>query len=79
MTNVERIWLPGNSNNIRALIFFSEFCWCGQCLEIDIAAQGDARELAIDNLILTVECELDGGYEIGPAPEKFFKIWDGGE
>ena len=69
---------------IRAIIFEDGDLWVGQCLEVDIAAQGDDLKSVQDRLLVTIEAEAQecrnrGVFPfegIDPAPQEYHDMWD---
>lgn len=74
----------GNEPTIRAIVFKEGDFYVAQCLEYDIAAQGNDLEAVLDRLELTVEaefasCELldkEPKECICTAPNYYHQLWE---
>lgn len=72
-----------NERKFRYIVFLDAHSkkWIAQGLEVDICAQGDTEQLARSNFKASVFLEagdVDDGdvFKIGPAPKKFFDLWE---
>jgi hypothetical protein len=72
------------SETIRAIVFQDNGMWVAQCLEYDIGAQANDLDTLHDRLKVTLRAEFLQSMErynkpfdgIGPAPERFFRMWE---
>ncbi len=80
------VWVMSNNHMIRYIVFRDEDTWIAQGLEVDISAQADSAEKAMQRFGVTIRCEgkearSEGRdlFDIGPAPKYFFQLWNQGE
>ena len=72
--------------NARVLILRDTSCdkWAAQCLEYDIAAQGDTLEDAMNrfertfvgSIVLSLKNEQEPLSAFAPAPASYFELWE---
>lgn len=83
----EDLWRRFVGRELRAVAFRESngksLVWIGQCLEIDICAQGATLAELRERLRETVEAEIFVArkldldvFDIPPAPDKFFKMFN---
>jgi hypothetical protein len=68
---------------IRAIIFEDGDQWVAQCLEYDIAVQGEDLDTVRSRLLVAIRAEAEAGIEfhgepfkaIEPAPRHFHDMW----
>lgn len=74
----------GFSVPLSGIIFREDDGWCSQCIEIDVASQGDTPEEAARNLVEAVQMTIEYALEDGtlgelfarPAPSEYREIFN---
>lgn len=70
---------------IRFVVFLdaNSDIWVAQGLEVDVCAQGKSEQEARLNFVSTINLERSEArdrsrdlFDIGPAPQEFFDLWD---
>lgn len=76
-----------SNNQIRVLLIRRGETWVGQCLEYNVSIQGksfsDVRSGIVKAIVDTYEMYKEMGHdfekEVGPAPEKYFELYENAE